>query len=263
VAKTTKRRRAAMRARATCLVLPLMVVAAVPAFAQAVSALPDQTSRIRLSNRDVNHLVCVGGDIDDVKFSAEKGLAVERGGSDAWVKFLVRETDDNGATSRTYVTTPSEFFVSCNGSIYPLYAEPADIPAQTVTLVPGAGQRARANDALLGPLVEEERAVSVTLALLQDRVPASFAEVAPRRDVLAITDLPAVTLSERRRLEIEGSGLSASEYLLTASGATLLDERAFLDPALGANIFAVTLDRLTLAAGGTARLIVVRRGQPQ
>lgn len=263
MAKTTNLSHAARRPRAALLALPLIVATAAPAFAQAISALPDQTSRIRLSNRDVNHLVCVGGDIEDVKFSAEKGLAVERGGSDAWVKFLVKETDDNGATTRAYVTTPSEFFVSCNGAIYPLYAEPSDIPAQTVTLVPGASQRVRANDALLGPLVEEERAVSVTLALLQDRVPASFAEVAPRSDALAITDLPAVTLTERRRLDIEGSGLSASEYLLRASGATSLDERAFLDRALGANIFAVTLDRLTLRAGDTARLIVVRRGQPQ
>jgi conjugal transfer pilus assembly protein TraK len=60
-----------------------------PALAQSIAALPDQTSRIRLSNRDVNHVVCVGGEIEDVKFSAEKGLAVERGGSDAWIKFLV------------------------------------------------------------------------------------------------------------------------------------------------------------------------------
>jgi conjugal transfer pilus assembly protein TraK len=243
--------------------VPLIVAGAAPALAQSISALPEQTSRIRLSNRDVNHLVCVGGDIEDVKFSAEKGLAVERGGSDAWIKFLVKETDDNGAKTRSYVTTPSEFFVSCNGAIYPLYAEPADIAAQTVTLVPGASQRAHTNDALLGPLVEEERAVSVTLALLQDRVPASFSEVAPRSDVLTVTELPTVTLSERRRLDIEGSGLSASEYRITTTAAASLDERAFLDRALGANIFAVTLDRLTLAAGGTARLIVVRRGQPQ
>lgn len=256
MARTTRRRLA-------LLATPLIIMGAAPAVAQSVSALPDQTSRIQLSNRDVNHLVCVGGDIEDVKFSAEKGLAVERGGSDAWVKFLVKETDDNGAKTRSYVTTPSEFFVSCNGAIYPLYAEPADIAAQTVTLVPGASQRARTNDALLGPLVEEERAVSVTLALLQDRVPASFAEVAPRSDLLTVTELPTVTLSERRRLDIEGSGLSASEYRLTTTAAASLDERAFLDRALGANIFAVTLDRLTLTAGGTARLIVVRRGQPQ
>ncbi|KAK0341810.1 hypothetical protein LTR94_024874, partial [Friedmanniomyces endolithicus] len=105
-----------------------------PGHAQSIQALPDQTSTIRLSNRDVNHLICQGGEIEDVKFSAEKGLAVEKGGADAWVKFLVRESDDNGQVTRSYVTVPSEFFVTCNGAIYPLYAEPSEIPAQTVTL---------------------------------------------------------------------------------------------------------------------------------
>lgn len=230
------------------------------AHAQSIEALPDQTSRIRLSNRDVNHVVCVGGDIDDVKFSAEKGLAVERGGSDAWIKFLIQETDDAGAKTRTYGTTPSEFFISCNGAIYPLYTEPADIPAQTVTLVPGAKQRAQDNEALLGPLVEEERAVGIALAMLQDRIPASFTEVAPRSDKLMVADLPNVSLVERRRLAIEGAGLSASEYLVRTRAAVTLDERDFLDSALGPDIFSVTLDRLALGPDGTARLIIVRRG---
>jgi conjugal transfer pilus assembly protein TraK len=229
------------------------------ALAQSLVALPDQTSRIRLSNRDVNHLVCSGGEIEDVKFSAEKGLAVERGGSDAWIKFLVQETDDAGMKTRTYVTAPSEFFVTCNGAIYPLYAEPSDIPAQTVTLAPGGAQRARANDALLAPLVEEERAVAIALAILQDRVPASFAEVAPGRDRIMLAEVPHVSLSERRRLEIEGAGLTASEFLVQADASASLDERDFLDAALGHNILAVTLDRLTITPGDTARLILIRR----
>lgn len=249
------------RPRLACLLGLLM--ASSPALAQSITALPDQTSRIRLSNRDVNHIVCIGGDIDDVKFSAEKGLAVERGGSDAWIKFLVLESDDAGTKTRTYVTTPSEFFVSCNGAIYPLYAEPSDIPAQTITLAPGSAQRARANDALLGPLVEEERAVGIALAILQDRVPASFSEVAPASGPLAIADLPDVSLSERRRLEVEGAGLSVSEYLVRAGSAVTLDERAFLDSVLGPDIFSITLDRLSLAPSETARLIVVRRSIQQ
>jgi conjugal transfer pilus assembly protein TraK len=245
------------RRRLACLLGALLTPSI--ALAQSITALPDQTSRIRLSNRDVNHVVCVGGEIEDVKFSGEKGLAVERGGSDAWIKFLVQEVDDAGMKTRSYVTTPSEFFVSCNGAIYPLYAEPADIPAQTVTLVPGSTQRARANDALLAPLVEEERAVGIALAILQDRVPASFTVVAPAREPVIVGDLKQVELTERRRLEIEGAGLSVSEYLLRAAASVSLDERDFLDRAFGADIFSVTLDRLTLAAGDTARLIIVRR----
>ena len=252
---------ARMRGPLGCVVLALSTPAFVPpASAQSITALPDQTSRIRLSNHDINHVVCHGGDIDDVKFSAEKQITVEKGGSDAWIKFLVKETDDAGTVTRAYVTTPSEFFVSCNGADYPLYVEPADIPAQTVVLEPGAAQKARDNEALLGPLVEEERAVSITLALLQDRVPASFSEVAPTARDITLPTLAAARLHERRRIAIDGAGLSASEYLVRVAAAQKLDERAFLVSPLGADIFAVTLDRTDLRAGDTARLVVVRRG---
>lgn len=253
-----KRRRP--RARPAMLLAALTLTPAVPVLAQSVMALPDQTSTIRLSNRDVNHVVCEGGEIEDVKFSAEKAIAVEKAGSDAWIKFLVKETEDTGITTRSYVTTPSEFFISCNGAIYPLYAEPSDIPAQTVTLAPGTSQRAKANADLLGPLVEEDRAVSITLALLQDRVPASFAEVAPHGGSVVLAGLVGATLRERRRVEIEGAGLSASEYLVNAGADMVLDERVFLDRRLGADVFAVSLDRLSLRAGETARLVVIRRG---
>ncbi|MFM9577867.1 TraK domain-containing protein, partial [Streptomyces turgidiscabies] len=90
---------------------------------------------------------------------------------------------------------------------------------------------------------------SITLALLQDRVPASFAEVAPRMGNIMLAGLPAANVTERRRIAIDGTGLSASEYLVNASSDTVLDERTFLDRALGANVFAVSLDRLSLKAG--------------
>ncbi|MGI9377299.1 MAG: type-F conjugative transfer system secretin TraK [Tsuneonella suprasediminis] len=240
-----------------------LIMTPLPVMAQSIVALPDQTSTIRLSNRDINHVICAGGEIEDVKFSAEKAIAVERAGADAWIKFLVREIDDAGMVTRTYVTVPSEFFITCNGAVYALYAEPSDIPAQTVMLQPGSVQRAQANEELLGPLVEEERAVSITLSMLQDRIPASFTSVAPRSDPLRLGLLPDASIEERRRIEIDGSGLSASEYLVSVASDTLLDERSFLDSVLGANIFAVTLDRGNLAAGETARLIVVRRGAGQ
>src|SRR3546814_5410765 len=139
-------RRSLMHSPAKRLLALGLALMPLPATAQTIVALPDQTSTIRLSNRDINHVICAGGEIEDVKFSAEKAIAVERAGSDAWIKFLVKEVDDMGAVTRTYVTTPSEFFISCNGAIHPLYAEPSDIPAQTVPLVPGRAQRTRANE---------------------------------------------------------------------------------------------------------------------
>ena len=256
-------RHAVKRTGGTALLAANLIAPPAPALAQAIMVLPGQTSTIRLSNRDINHVVCEGSEIEDVRFSAEKAIAVEKAGSDAWIKFLVKELDDTGALTRSYVTTPSEFFVSCNGAIYTLYSEPSDIPAQTVTLAPGRIQRAKVNADLLGPLVEEERAVSITLAMLQDRLPASFAEVAPASGTLTLTGLPGIALTERRHVAVEGAGLSASEYLVSPQANVTLDERSFLDRSLGTQIFAVTLDRLALKAGETARLIVIRRGETQ
>lgn len=246
------------RALTLCLLL-----GAPPTSAQTIHALPDQTSHIRLSNRDINHVVCEGGEIEHIKFSAEKGLAVEKGGADAWIKFLAREVDDAGQVTRTYVTQPSEFFVHRNGATYPLYAEPAEIPAQTVVLMPGARQRAQANNELMAALADEDRAVSITLSLLDDRIPASFSEVAPSGGTVGAPAAPGLSITERRRIAVEGAGLSASEYHLRATAPVTLDERALVDPVLGERIFSLTLDRVRLEAGETARLVVVRRGAGQ
>ena len=248
---------------AACAALSGLILMAMPASGQTLHALPDQTSRIRLSNRDINHVVCEGGEIEDIKFSAEKGLAVEKGGSDAWIKFLAREIDDGGQITRSYVTQPSEFFVHCNGATYPLYAEPAEIPAQTIVLVPGARQRAQANSALMAALADEDRAVSITMALLDDRIPASFSEVAPSGSAIAIATVPGLSISEQRRVAVEGAGLSASQYHVRSPAAVTLDERLLVDPVLGTSIFSITLDRVHIDAGETARLVVVRRGAGQ
>ena len=238
-----------------------LLLASVPAWAvDGVTALPDQVNKIRLSNHDVNHFVCVGSDVDDVKFSAEKAISVESNGSNAWVKFLVKETEDAGRTTRTYVTAPSEFFVTCGGTVYSLYSQPADIPAQTVQLVPGASQKAKANEDLLAALPEEERGVSISLAVIQDNVPASFSQVATAAGTITLQTVPGAVLTERRRFAIEGSGLAVSEYIVEARAPLQLNESMFLNVALGASIADVTLDRLNLAVGETARLVIVRRG---
>lgn len=45
-----------------------LVLAPLPVVAQTIVALPDQTNTIRLSNRDINHVICAGGEIEDIKF---------------------------------------------------------------------------------------------------------------------------------------------------------------------------------------------------
>ena len=78
---------------------------------------------------------------------------------------------------------------------------------------------------------------------------------------VAIAALPDLTVAERKAIQIDGAGLSASEYTVTAKQPVHLDERSFLRSELGSTIFALTLDRSDLKAGESARLIVVRRGE--
>ena len=100
----------------------------IAALAQTITALPDQTSSIRLSNRDINHLVCQGGEIEDVKFSAEKAIAVEKAGADAWVKFLVKESDDAGQVTR---------LIRASIRVKGLGGPPGEFDVSTIGIVPG------------------------------------------------------------------------------------------------------------------------------
>ncbi|GBH31757.1 hypothetical protein [Sphingobium xenophagum] len=58
--------------------------------------------------------------------------------------------------------------------------------------------------------------------MLQDRIPASFAAVAPRAGPIRVVALPSARISEIRRVEVEGSGLSASEYRVCANYMALM-----------------------------------------
>ena len=78
--------------------------------------------------------------------------------------------------------------------------------------------------------------------------------------MVRLTAFPALSIRERRRLAVEGSGLDASEYLVSAAQPISIREQDLVDPALGPGIFAVTAEQTRLATGETTRLVVIRRG---
>ena len=77
--------------------------------AQKVS--PEITTQVRLSNSDINRVICPV-DIKDVIYSEEKGLAVNLSGKNAFVKFLVVKKDGK----EMYSMTPSELYFVCDGA---------------------------------------------------------------------------------------------------------------------------------------------------
>ena len=95
---------------------------------QAAPILPEKTTHITLSNQDVNRLVCTQGMISDVNYSAEKGMQVKIDGANAFVKF---QWLHNGQ-DKTYLTDPSELFLTCDGEVYSLVIEPKARRTRTV-----------------------------------------------------------------------------------------------------------------------------------
>ncbi len=220
------------------------------------TVLPDSPTTVILSNRDTNRIVCVAGQIGGYRFSEEKGAIVDGSGNEAFIKFQIERFGED----QKYVNIRSEFYFQCAGVTYTLLSAPGDIAAQTVYLVPGSSQDANANRMTFKALSEEERAVTMTLSILKDDIPASFTtkpsaepynqHVLKRVDVRLVKEVTAV-----------GTGYSAREYLLRARSDVALAERDFLKPFFGASIYAVTFDRLNLQAGEVGRVVLVYRGE--
>lgn len=219
------------------------------------SVLPDVPTSITLSNRDTNRIVCVSGDIDGYRFSEEKGAVVDGSGSEAYIKFLIEQFDEE----QKYVAVRSEFYFQCDGVTYTVLATPQNVPAMTVYLVPGTGQDQKANRALFSPLSEEERAVTMTFGILKDNIPGSFA-VRNSNDRYDQHILPKMDVRLHREVSAAGTGYYAREYRIRARAQINLQEKVFLNSFFGAGIYAVTFERLGLEAGEVGRAVIVYRG---
>jgi len=221
------------------------------------TVLPDSPTAVILSNRDTNRIVCVTGQIDGYRFSEEKGAIVDGSGNEAFIKFQIERLGED----QKYISIRSEFYFQCAGVTYTLLSAPGDIAAQTVYLVPGSGQDADANRMAFKALSEEERAVTMTLSILKDDIPASFT-TKPSAEPYNQHVLKHIDVRLVKEVTAVGTGYSAREYLLRARSGIALAERDFLKPFFGASIYAVTFDRLNLKAGEVGRVVFIYRGEP-
>ena len=244
-----------------------LCIAAMILFATAVKAeepgygmvvYPESPVGVPLSNRDINRFVCQGGGMEDVKFSAEKGIQGEGSGSDFYVKFQMIELEGK----RSYVTARSEFYIKCAGKTYTIFGEPKNIRAQTVFLGGGGPDKVATNVAVFNPLSDEERVISITHAIMKEKVPATFSRIVsdePYRSGI----IPGADIRRRTHYRIEGTGLSAAEYLIRAARPMRLNEMQFLSRSFGRSIYGITLQSHELSAGDVGRVVIVYRGAAQ
>jgi conjugal transfer pilus assembly protein TraK len=228
----------------------------------AQKVLPEVTSQVRLSNSDINRVICPV-DIKDVVYSEEKGLSVTLSGKNAFVKFLVVKKDGKDM----YSMTPSELYFVCDGAVYTMVASPARIPAQTVQLVPGKAGTARKNIEIYGELPFEKKIITIVKRVYTNDVPDSFTKTAVNRKMDIFKDLEVIL---RSVYAIEGEGLRVKEFEVRISPGSALasvsfKESDFLRTDISLHPVAVSAESMTLRKGEASRVFVVERhegGQP-
>ena len=224
-----------------------------PADLQQQTVMPEVSSQVSLSSSDANRIVCAQ-EIKDVIFSAEKGVSVKAVGKNAFVKFRITRKDDR----ELYSTTPTELFIVCGESVYNLIGIPRRIPSQTIRLSPGT-EKIRQNASLYSALPFEKKVLSVIKAVYTGDIPEGFSVQTANRKLPLFRDLD---LTLMRSFRVEGEGLSVSEFSVSSKKAgeeLKIREQDFLREEIASRPVGIALDRQTLKAGETARLILVEQ----
>lgn len=220
-----------------------------------ISILPEVATPVEMSASDANRIVC-GATIEDVIVSKEKGISIHYTKKDAFLKFqIVKEGGE-----MIYATTPAELFVVCGEHVFRIIAIPKRIPSKTVRLITGITDRIKSNLSLMRGMAYEEKLLTLIRAVYTDQIPESFTITPTRKTFDLFRDIE-ITLT--RIISVEGEGLQVKEYLVQPKESRVeMHEKDFLKVELAVRPVAVTVDRLTLTTGQTARVLIVeRRGE--
>jgi conjugal transfer pilus assembly protein TraK len=218
-----------------------------PVFAKDV--IPGQTTMVDVSNADINRIVCPEP-VQEAVYSEEKGLSVRYVGRDVFVKFLV---------SDHVRPSPAELFLVCDGEVYSLVLNPAEIALQTIHLSSGIKKRITANRSLFEGLAYEEKISKAIQAVLTDRLPDGFRV---SKAIGGLTLFHQIKLDLNRIIYIEGEGIRIKEYRaeLVGESPVTLQEKDFLKKEIALEPIAVSIEvpHLTSINRVTHILIVER-----
>ena len=239
-----------------------------------VSVLPDVTTRVDLSNRDINRITCMGGRLmKNVVLSTEKGVTSKSDGSNAFIKFKIMKNSATGDMS--YIKEPVELYVMCGseGDTYTLIGQPKNITAQTVQLVSNK-PNIRKNHSDFKDMPLEKKALEIIRQSYSGDFPESYTVkqvekelslfISKGRVKKGTVDAKAsnVRVDMKRIVEIEGEGLLLKEYALKLTDdypedEIKVSEKMFLLPELANSPVALALDPMIIGKKYDTRLFVL------
>jgi len=224
-----------------------------------VVVLPEVTTKVLMSNRDVNRIVCLNGPVKDVVFSQEKNMQVKIKGKNVFVKYLFAKDPVTGET--IYSKIPSELYVICgNNVVYSLITLPANIPAQEVQLY-SKEDKIKKTLSLFKGMPLENKVVMLIKDAYTDTIPDYLTVKRFNRPLNLFQD---INITLRRTVTAEGEGLKLKEYVLSLKPQAKkpmmrLKEQFFLIPELAEHPIGISLSDLLLRKGSSVRLFIVEK----
>ncbi len=235
------------------LFLPIcLALSAVPVWASD-GVPPEVPTMVELSNREINRIVCPGA-MTDLIFSEEKGLSGHFSGNNAFIKFLAEETDGK----REYAKEPSEIYAVCNGSVYTIIAAPAEVNAVTLRLALPKAEQVEENILRFKNMPLEKQVLQLIREGYGGVYPSSYLVKEQHTPVQLCPDIDLIL---QQSIAIEGLGLRLKSFKASSRLATetTLEEKLFLNAAVGSPILAVAIEQHLLKSGQSTRVFVVER----
>ncbi|MFZ2800629.1 MAG: type-F conjugative transfer system secretin TraK [Syntrophorhabdus sp.] len=227
------------------------------------SVIPEISTKILLSNSDVNRIVCSSGSVKDVIFSKEKGISVTISGNSAFVKFFIAQNQSDN--SKLYATLPVEMFVVCSDNVvYSLVAQPVKIPAQTVQLIDNK-DNIRENIEMFVSIPLETKIAKLIRFVYSDDIPSSFSVKNIDNRITVFKD---VDIYFKKEVIVPGEGLKLKEFIVSLKNPLpenelKFTETDFLAPELTKSPLAIALEPKPLTGNNLVRLFVVERSVEQ
>jgi conjugal transfer pilus assembly protein TraK len=123
-------------------------------------------------------------------------------------------------------------------------------------MLSGEDEKAKKNISIFAGMPFEKKILSAIRSVYTENIPDSFTVKGENRPY----DLyKGLKLTLRRTVTVEGEGILLKEFVAEAKEDMELEEKDFLKSEITLNPVAVSIDRLKLSKGETARIIIAER----
>ncbi len=221
-----------------------------------------QLGAVDLSNRSPNDVLCRGGKAIDYWMTT--GLPVEIvkiPDASGWMVSMRGEVSSQG--DRRYFFESFEAYFVCTTGTFKTTINPVLEKSKTVWLGTGVENNINHNLELIKEKDIESFVADLATQIINDNGKGDFlpSSYSIRKSPAAISKwhnniIDGIDIKPLREIKVDGTGVTAIEYLVKAKRPILLKHTMFLQTPLGANIFGVSLENEALKPGQESTVVI-------